>query len=176
MSLSGFSENEVQLLASLPYKIGIWISHTDDEDGEADDRREAKALELCLHEFIKAYKDKPFICAVLKETLRDEQNWPQWADQSFTVLNDVKSAVVLLRQKTSKDDFRSFCGLLSEIGSAVAEAHGEFNSFEDEKSKGFLSKLVGKLAGLSTEDEGHPMNVSAAEDGALGRLADVLKM
>ena len=49
-ALSNFSEDEIELLASVPYKAGAWISHADDEEGEDDDERELKALESIIKE------------------------------------------------------------------------------------------------------------------------------
>ena len=39
---------ESLLIIALPYKVGVWMSHTDDVEGELDDEREMKALEHIL--------------------------------------------------------------------------------------------------------------------------------
>jgi hypothetical protein len=172
-SLSKFSADEVELICSLPYKVGMWISYADDTDGEVDDEKEAKVLSGCLKQFAKLHADKPFLAEVMKESLRREDKWADWADQSFHVLNDIKKAVPLLRGKASTDEIKLLKRALMEIGSAVASAFGEFGAF-DEEAEGMFAKIIGKFSGLGHDDSGHPMNVSAAEDSALENLRAVL--
>jgi hypothetical protein len=172
-SLSAFSADEAELIASLPYKVGMWISYADDADGESDDAKEAKILSTCLRQFAKLHADKPFLSEVMKESLRREDRWVHWADQSFTVLNDIKKAVPILRTKVSADEIKALKRALMEIGTAVAAAFGEFGTFDDE-SEGLFTKIIGKFSGLGEGDSGHPMNVSASEDSALENLRAVL--
>jgi len=172
-SLSAFSKDEIELIASLPYKIGMWISYADDADGEADDEKEARILSGCLRAFAKLHEDKPFLSEVMKESLRREDKWVDWADQSFTVVQDIKKAVPVLRTKASADEIKALKRALMEIGTAVASAFGEFGGFDDE-SEGIFAKIIGKFSGLVDSDSGHPMNVSAAEDSALENLRAVL--
>ena len=59
-TLSDFSASELELLVSLPYKVGVYVSHADDEDGEVDDEREMAALESCIKAIASLREDKPF--------------------------------------------------------------------------------------------------------------------
>jgi hypothetical protein len=173
--LSKFSAEEIELLASLPYKVGMLISHADDQDGEADDERESKVLATCLRQFAKMNEDKPLVALIMKESLRREDKWVEWADQSFQVTNDIKKAVPVLRQKSSVEEIKALKRCLMEIGTAVAQAFGEFGAFDEAETEGFFGKIIGKFAALGDGDAGHPMNVSAAEDSTLEKLRAVLQ-
>lgn len=170
-----FSSEDIEFLASLPYKVGMWISETDDQDGDADDVREAKVLGSCLRQFAKLHEDQVFVSRIMKESLRLENKWPDWTHESFNVLSDLKKAFPLLQSKASVEDSKSFKRALIEIGTAVAQASNEYGAFDDNEAEGFFGKIMGKFAGLGDNDAGHPMNVSAAEDSALEKLRAALK-
>ncbi len=172
--LSDFSADEIELIASLPYKVGIWVSHADDIDGEGDDEKEAKILSACLRRYAKGQDNQSLLGEVMAESLRRGDKWLEWADQSFTVLNDVKAALPVLRGKASVEEIRSLKRALMEIGTAVASAFGEFGMFDEEKTENVFARVIGKLTALGDDDSGHPMNVSATEDSALNNLRAVL--
>ena len=174
-ALSAFSKDEIGLVVSLPYKVGMWISYADDQDGEGDDAREQKTLAACLRQFARLSADKPFLSEIMQECLRREDEWAGWADESFSVLEDIKKAVPVLRQKATVDEIKALKRALMEIGTAVAQAFGEFGAFDEAEREGFFSKVIGRLSGLADSDAGHPMNVSAAEDSALEKLRAVLQ-
>ena len=71
-SLADFTKDEVELIASLPYKAGMWVSHSEDQDGESDDTHENKALTACLRHFAKMGDVKPLFAQIIKETLLNE--------------------------------------------------------------------------------------------------------
>ncbi len=177
--LSSFSLSEAELLVSLPYKVGVWVSHADDEEGERDDALEMKALETCIKAIAKLHEDQPFIKDVSRETLRQKDLWPEWTDQSFNALRDGEQAMALLAGKASQDDRKNYKAVILEIATTVAQAFGEFGSFDDGDDEGSLfggivGKIVGGFSSLSQSDAGHPMNISPAEDSAISRLAQAL--
>lgn len=172
-TLNDFTKDEAELLVSLPYKTGMWISHSEDHDGDRDDADEDKSLAACLRHYAKLGEGKPFFAQVVKESLRREDKWAEWADQSFTLVQDIQKALPILRGKASDIEIKQFKRALMEIGTAVAQSSGEFS--DDSGAEGFFSKILGKFSGLADHDAGHPMNVSAAEDSALEKLRAALK-
>ena len=79
------TQSDKNLLASLPYRIGVWISHADDEAGEFDDEQEMKALEAIIKSIASLHDDAPFVQKIAKETLKQRDNWPEWTMNSFNV-------------------------------------------------------------------------------------------
>lgn len=180
-SLAHFSASEAEILISLPYRIGVFISHADDAEGERDDRREMAALKSCIRAVVDQHRDRPFAAEVMKETLRLEFEWPRWAEKAFAVHGDAEKAVSLLKSKAGESTARSYAASVMEIAAAVARAHGEFFSGpEDEQDQSaltaFFSRIIGELSVFTPEDAGHPMNVSASENEALTRLSAALKV
>jgi hypothetical protein len=172
--LSDFSSDEIELIASLPYKVGMWISHSEDVDGEGDDEKESKILSSCLRRFAKMQDEDSLLGQVMAESLRREDKWADWADQSYNVLNDIKAALPVLRGKANVEEIKSLKRALMEIGTAVASAGDEFGAFNEEKTGGVFARIIAKFSGLGDGDSGHPMNISATEDSALENLRAVL--
>ena len=177
--LSEFSGEEAELLMALPYKVGMFVSHADDEDGEADDDKEMQALEESIKAVANLYEPESFIRSIIDQTLALKSEWPRWGAQSFHATSDAEKAVSLLNGKASEDDIKQFKTILVEIATTVAQAHGEFNSFDEDEQKSGFGALVGKIvsgfADLSKEDDNHPMNVSVAEESAIEDLKQALR-
>ncbi len=175
-SLSDFSDEERTLLVSLPYKVGIWVSHADDTEGEQDDDVEMDALERIIREVAKHHEDMPFVHQIARETLKSKDKWPAWTDESFHVLKSCEKAMVLLKSRAEERTVNNYRKSLLEIAQTVAEAWGEFGGANAEAPAGF-GALVGKISGMFGKNDGtnHAMNVSAAEDSSLSQLAAVLR-
>ncbi|MEM7650874.1 MAG: hypothetical protein AAF204_02185 [Pseudomonadota bacterium] len=178
-SVSDFSASELELLVSLPYKVGVFVSHADDEGGEGDDEREMAALEACIQAIAKLHEDKPLTSDIMRQTLSMKSEWPRWSAQSFQAPDHAAQAVALMRSHASEAEQKNYKAALMEIASSVAQAYGEFGEFEGDDDGGLLGGLVSKitsgLSKLSADDANHPMNVSAAEDQALEQLREALR-
>jgi hypothetical protein len=177
--LSEMQPEESLLIIALPYKVGVWMSHTDDVEGELDDEREMKALEHILKSIAQVHESSNFVQEVARNTLKSREHWDIWANQSFDILGDCEKAVGLLKSHVNDNDLKDYKSTLMEIATIVAQAHGEFGEFEDDEDEGLgalIGKLVTKVSGASKNDADHPMNVSPAEDSALSRLAMALKI
>jgi len=174
--LSELLPEERGLLIGLPYRVGVWMSQADDEDGEADDIREMKALEHILKSIAKVHENSVFVQEIARETLRGKNHWSQWANHSFDVLGDCEKAVAVLKNYVNDNDLKDYKATLMEIAQTVAESYGEFGLVDAGDDGGF-GAVVEKITGLfSKKDANHPMNISPAEDSALSRLAAALRV
>ena len=179
-SLSDFSSSELELVVGLPYKVGVFVSHADDEDGEIDDDKEMAALEACLKAIASLHEDKPFTSEVMRQCMSMRSDWPRWAAQSFHVTDEAAKASALLSARVSESEAKNYKAALMEIATTVAQAYGEFGDFDDNDSSGGLfgglvSKISDTLSSLSADDANHPMNVSASEDHAIEALRVALQ-
>jgi hypothetical protein len=178
--LSQFSASESELLISLPYRVGIFISNADDVEGESDDKHEMQMLEETLKAISKLAR-APLVAQIFKETLRLKFEWKRWYEKSFDVSADARSAISLLISKADEDTAKAYRAALMEVASTVAQAAGEFEQFDEIEEggglfSGLVSKIVSGFSNLSDDDLNHPMNVSASEDGALSTLSAALKI
>lgn len=180
-SISDFSGSELELIISLPYKAGVFISHSDDEDGEVDDEKEMSALASCIQAIAKLHDDKPFTAEVMGQTLAMKSEWARWAEEGiFQTPKYAQQAVALLNGRASEQEVKNYRAAILQIATTVAQAYGEFGEFDDEDSGGGLfsglaSKISGALSSLNADDDNQPMNVSAAEEAALAELRAALK-
>lgn len=178
-SLADFTASELELIASLPYKVGVYVSHADDEGGEDDDEREMDSLESCMKAIASLQEDKPFTAEAIRQTMVMRSEWPRWAAQSFKVPEEAAQVKALLAGRANEQETKNYCRALMEIATTVAQAYGEFGEFEEEDEGGvfgsILGKITSKLSGMSADDANHPMNVSAAEDNAINTLREALR-
>lgn len=169
--LSDISREDRDLIVSLPYRVGVWMSHAEDEGGEVDDRREMKTLERILTDIAKAEKVPVFVRELLDETISRRDRWPGWKESSFDVLPDCVRAVKILTANAGKADGNNFRRALKKIAASVAGAHGEFG-FEEPRAS-LLRRLCGGLCSRK-ERAADFMNISAAEQDAMRRLVAAL--
>ncbi|MCI0405128.1 MAG: hypothetical protein L0209_03485, partial [candidate division Zixibacteria bacterium] len=178
MTLSAFSAGELELLVGLPYRVGVLISHAEDDEGNVDDEREKMTLESCLRGVAGLHTDEPLIRDIAQETLRRKDQWQEWAETDLTVEADARRAAALLFRKASLQEAKDYRAFVMEIAWTVARTYGEFTSFKEDKGSGVFNTLVGKIVGgfssIARSDTGHPMNISAAEDSILSALSDAL--
>ena len=177
LQLSDLSQEDRERIVSLPYRVGVWISYTDDEEGEVDDIREMKVLEAVIRSIAQLHESSEFVQQVARETLRRRDDWSRWSQGCFDILPECQQTIGFLKNAVNDNDLKDYKATLVEIATVVAQAYGEFGDFDDEKEEGFsamIGRFVGKLSGLSSKDADHPMNVSATEDTALSRLIAVL--
>jgi hypothetical protein len=170
---------DVELVISLPYRVGIWMSYMDDEDGEQDDAREMKALEQIISEVAKSHDKSDFVQEVARNTLDNRNKWAGWSQGCFDILPECEKALGLLSTNLGSDDYNAYKDMLIEIATVVAQAYGEFgdnSNFNDSNNiTSSIKKFVVKFSGMSSDSENHPMNVSASENAALASLAKLLK-
>ncbi len=175
-SLKEMQAEDRGLLIGLPYRVGVWMSHSDDEEGEADDVREMKALEHIIKSIASVHEESSFVQEVAAETLNKKDQWEIWANHSFDILADCEKAIEVLKKTVNVNDLKDYRKTLVNIAETVAAAYGEFGmgAGDDEGVLGgFLNKVVGKLKGEEQEDSF--MNISPAEGDALDRLKMALR-
>lgn len=172
--LSDFSEDEADLIVSLPYRVGLHVSYADDEDGEQDDEQEMEALEACLKEM--SQKNTGLNSEISSKTLDMKDHWKDWRQGVFNIEPACEQASEAVSRVASKDEARDYVRMVVEVASAVAQAYGEFGE-EPAPEKGFFGKAMSRIVGGlgAGDDEHHPMNISAAEDSAISRISEALK-
>ncbi|MCB1682776.1 MAG: hypothetical protein KDI61_07620 [Alphaproteobacteria bacterium] len=172
--LSVFSPEDTELLISLPYRVGVSISYTEDEEGEMDDVYEMEALEACIRQIAKLHEKSPLVSEIAGEILRRKDMWPKWSNQNiFNIAPDCEQAARVLKPIVSSQELKSYKKMLLEVATAVAQASGEFGDVHEKK--GFFGRIMEKVVGsFANDDKNHPMNVSAAEDSAIEAIRQAL--
>ncbi len=175
--LSEFGDEDLYAIISLPYRVGMHVSYAEDEEGDADDEREMRALELCIKEIAKVHQGKELTKEIAGAILDNRDKWSSWSEGVFNIEPQCEKAIVALKTQADKDEIKDYIKMTLDIATSVAQAYGEFG--EEQKEKGFFSKVIGgivsSVSGVCANDANHPMNVSAAEDTAISNVAQALK-
>lgn len=176
--LSFFTEEDIEAIISLPYRVGMHVSYAEDEDGEQDDEREMRALRACLAEIARVHEGQELTKEIAAATLNAEDKWEAWSQGVFNIEPLCEKAVVALKTQAGQEEVKDFIKMTINVATSVAQAYGEFGD-ASEPEKGFFGKVMGGIvktvSSLSADDASHPMNVSAAEDSAISNIAFALK-
>ncbi len=175
--LSSFSEEERVLILSVPYRVGIWISMSDDNDKtKADDKREMQVLETAISSLAARSKKMPFAALVMDGLKTHKGMWSSWEEHSGedVVLQDVKKVLSLSQKKISKGELSQYKYAIWQIGIVVAQAFGEHLDPDNEMHVNNFFSWMGSFMGKPSLSK-NPENMSTAEKIALKKLRVVLK-
>jgi len=178
--LSNLPEDEALKIISLPYKAGMWISHADDVDGEADDINEMKALERGIPQLAKMHEGSALVQQVANDILAMKDHWAKWEDECFFVTKQAPDIIGVIKTQFGLAEAKQYRAFTMELGKMVAQAASELDAFDDEQPKedGFfgsmIGKIVGGMSGVSQDHKDHPANISPAEGSALSELSAAL--
>lgn len=171
-----FLEEEIVLLVSLPYRVGLWMSQVDDDAStERDDVREQLAMEAIMKRMEADKKQTPFVAAVVKETLTYKEMWPEWGQNLDTLMQDIEHAKRLIDDRLPTDNAANYRKALIDVASAVAFAYGEFEEAESAEKPSFFGNLMNKISDKINVLSEDPDNMSPAEQEALKKLRKALQ-
>lgn len=175
--LSNFSQEEHLLLVSLPYRVGIWISNSDDnEKTRIDDKRERQALEVAINRMARAHRKMPFAAEIMRNIDTAKQHWKIWDTQGEEnqVLNDLEKILPVCREKLSTAELSQYKQSVWNIGIAVAQTFGEHDDPDNEMHVDRFFQWIGSFIKAPSLKK-TPENMSMSEKTALKKLRAVLK-
>ena len=126
-TLTDLSTEDADLIAGLPYRVGLWAGRIDPEGTSKITPEEIAALEDAL---AKAAAKHDVTGQVARATAQHKNRWPAWGDALETVPADCVQARQVLSGALPADDERLYCRWLLAIATSVAGAHGEFDTGE----------------------------------------------
>ncbi len=168
------------LLVSLPYRVGLFISQSDETGGDESDEAEMQALD----NIVTAYSQEVFgaetVQYVISETVARKSEWEKWAKDLEGIDTDCHRAIDILSDVVDEKEVNAFKNHLIEIGESVALAfreYGAHTSFID-KIKVYIYYMRGKMdaskKGELYKDWDVFINISLDERKALRFLAEAL--
>ncbi len=178
--LEQFSDEERELLISLPYRAGLWVSSVDDTGGAKADYEELDELESIVVEKASGMFESAFVHEVMAETCTRQQDWKKWAEGLDAVPNDCKKAIAIISGKLAEKDIDAFRANVMSISLSVAKA---FREFDDGASmpvklftqiRLFLEAVMRFLKRDKSYDTESVLNISYEEDVALSMLSKAL--
>lgn len=178
--LNTLSEDLQDLVIRLPYRVGYYISSSDQSGGSEAAQAEKEALSNVLTFYVEDTCKSEFAQEAMLETLNRQKEWESWSDNIQTVPEEcLKLGKALVGRIDIKEIF-AFQQNLLEIGVVVAQAYREFNH-----ETGFVSRmqihfallvqrLHAALTGKEMASNDTLLNISREEKMALKLLADSL--
>ena len=123
--LEQFSDQEQNLIVSLPYRAGLWLSRSDVDGGAAADYEELHALEDIIEKKAAGATHSAFVKEVMQKAMDWQSRWKDWAQQLDTLEQDCGKVVALLSQKLSDQDIGHYRQSVLTVTREVAEAFRE---------------------------------------------------
>jgi len=134
--LDELTADQRDLLVSLPYRVGLYVSESDKTGGDASDAQEIEALESIITAYAQEVFGSETVQYVISETVRRKSEWDKWSQHLEGIDTDCHRAIDILSEHVDIKEVSSFKAHLVEIGESVALAFREYG-----KNTPFLDKI-----------------------------------
>lgn len=178
--LEQFSEEERELIVSLPYRAGLWVSSVDDTGGPKADFAELHELESIISEKARGMFESAFVHEVMAETCTRQADWKQWAEGADSLLDDCAKATKLIGDKLVEKDLDAYRMNIMAIGLSVAKAFRELDEGASifvklhTQIQLFIEAIIRIIKRDKSFDTESALNISFEEDEALSKLSKAL--
>ncbi len=175
--LEQLSPEHRDVIVHLPYRIGLWVSHSDTSGGDEAEEREKQVLSNILHGFAEDVFGSETVQHIMSATIRQKDQWPSWGENIDKVPQDCVLAVNMLRQYADEKDANAFKNHLMEIAEAVALAFRENEKLSVFSMFGMYVSymLSARKKGRRTKSFNEFLRISAAERKALSAIAAAME-
>src|SRR5688572_231681 len=99
--LDSLTPDQRKIIVSLPYRVGLWVSDSDNSGGEEANANEVQALSNILHGFAEEMFGSETMQYIMSETLAKRDQWQEWSKDVAAVPSDCRLAIDVLKEKTS---------------------------------------------------------------------------
>lgn len=182
--LDHLTAEQREMIVSLPYRVGMSINKSDEDDDGEDHSDEQQAELQALYNLLNAFSQDVFgaetVTYVISETVRRKDEWPKWADQTDNIEDDCQRAIDILSGMVDPKEVNAFRNYLVEVGESVAMAFCEYNEntpfFEKLKMKMAYSKCRAKAEKLQRDFKNFEefISISLSERKTLEGIAKAL--
>ena len=177
---TAFPKEKTDSLIRLPYRVGLWVSESDDTGGDEADEKELIVLQSLIMAYAQDFCKSEFVQGLMEETVKHRSQWESWHANTEQVEQECRELIYFLQDHLPKKELNAFKANLYEIGYSVAMAYREFD--EDtpfvEKLKAYLTLWIAQvraaLSGTAPKTEDEILNISSSEKMALDKLKNAL--
>jgi len=173
--LNNLSAEQRTLIVSLPYRAGLWVSHSDEEGGDEAQQKELTALANLIDGFVQQVFGSELLQYIMSETLKRKDEWESWSANLDQLPAECVEALSILREHVGEKDVTVYAMRLMEIGEAVAVAFREHADPTPGQYVSYaLSRIKARLQKVPVKSLDQYLSISAQERKALGALASAL--
>lgn len=170
---SQLSPADEERVISMPYRIGLYVSHADVTGGWDAQDNEIQSLTAILRDYSNDFCKTEFSQKVLMDCLAARAQWPSWSHDVHDVPLQVGQIIGTLEAMLSEKELRGFCDVLIDVGLAVAMA---FREGGEEAERPIVREILARIGTALTEkDPLDHVNVSESERAALKKLARAMR-
>ncbi len=178
--LDSLLPDQRNLLVSLPYRVGLYVSESDQSGGDDSDEAEMRALESIITAYSQEVFGSETVQYVISETVNRKAEWDIWGENLDTIESQCHQAVDILSSAVDDKEVSSFKRHLIEIGESVALAFREYGDSTPmlDKIRIYMyymkSRKEAVSKGIIPMEWDQFINISLDERKALQRLAQAL--
>lgn len=180
--LGNLSDRDRQILIALPYRVGLYVSHSDATGGDEAEEREIQTLHNIIIEIEQDFCKSEIMQRILIETVANKEQWLQWGRNLDDVPDEcLHAADLLVGLVDQQSDVMSVKETLIDIGVAVAMAFRESGnvgypteSAIGEAMKSMRNVLARFIPSLRVDERFQHLNISKAERLALIKIHNAL--
>lgn len=180
--ISDLEQSEQDMIIRLPYRVGMWISLSDDTGGEDSREQEQQVLESIVTSYAQDFCKSEFVQRIMNYAVRCKKDWLAWEADLEQVPDECQRVIYLLGQNVDKREVESFKNILLEIATSVAMAYREFGEEEPagRKLAGYVTSFARRarvfVFGGTVPAYDDMLNISSREEMAIKHLVHVLGM
>lgn len=180
--LDHYTKDQLDLLVALPYRIGLFVSSSDETGGDESTEAEMQALSLIVTSFAEDYLKSQFVQTMMEHTVALRGEWENWGENIDAVPGECVRAIDLLCDHLDRKEVASFKLTMMEIATSVAMAYREFDETSDlsTRIKMYGRVLMDRLHAVMNNDKtfnaDEVYNVSESERKALDTLMESLDL
>lgn len=176
-----------ELLIMLPFRVGYYVSASDQTGGKAAETQELEALSNIVTYYVEDALKSEIAQQAMTEMLGRRKYWDRWREQIDQVPAQCETLFEELSTFVDDKDIVGFKNNLIDIAIAVAQAycedeHGAASEVRDSSITALL-KRIGQAIFPQAIFPGEPQseqtisyNISSAERIAILKLADALRI
>lgn len=178
--LDNLTTEQRTLLVSLPYRVGLRISQSDDSGGDSSDEQEMQALDSLITAYSQEVFGAETVQFIVSETVSRKGEWKTWSDNLDVVESQCHEAIDILSGCVDEKEVSAFKNHLIEIGESVALAFREYGESTPvlDKIKVYCIYYYGKWKasreGKRYREWEEFLNISLDERRALRSIAEAL--
>ncbi len=124
--LDSLLPDQRNLLVSLPYRIGLYVSQSDESGGDDSEEAEMQALTSIITAYSQEVFGAETVQYVISETVARKDEWEEWSKDLETIEGECHRAIDILSEAVDEKEVNAFKRSMLEIGESVALAFREY--------------------------------------------------
>ncbi len=180
--LDHFSAEQRNLLIRLPYRVGLWISASDDSGGAEAAAAERQALAAIVQGFTEDFLKSEFVEEIMRATVQHVDEWDQWGGKTENIPDEVRRGIELAALYIDYKQINALKQSLHDVAMTVAMAYREFDEAAPFGAQMRIYSKYWIAYARSYVQKAQPpimdqyLRISAAEHKALDVLSGALRL